>query len=165
MKLLPRLSPSHKRKGGSVERQSNDEYLLNPSYMDWRRKMITLIIITTMSVITLWLATRTQVDYGFGEDEDEPAQKKLGSNERFASVSAWIATFLNRENIDSNSSFDPFAPPPERYPDAASYCPKCRDQFRKGFTQCNTCEIALADFSIATDFNSQDQNDNQSKVQ
>jgi hypothetical protein len=107
-------------------------------------EMIALIIITTMSVITLWVLTRVVVGNGFGEDQEEPTRRKPGYNEKLASISAWIATLLRREDQSTDpDSYDPFAPPPERHPTAASYCPKCRDQFRKGFTQCNTCDVAL----------------------
>jgi hypothetical protein len=106
--------------------------------------MITLISITTISVITLWFMTRVLGGNEPGEDQEESNRGKLREGGKSPSISAWIA-ILSRGDaqvVDQDDN-DDFAPPPERHPTAASYCPRCKAQYRNGFSQCNTCDVAL----------------------
>jgi hypothetical protein len=106
--------------------------------------MFTLISVTTISVITLWFVTKVLGENEPGEDQEEPNGRERREDRRSTSISAWMATLSRGEaqEIDRGDN-DDFAPPPERHPTAASYCPRCKAQYRNGFSQCNTCDVAL----------------------
>ena len=106
--------------------------------------MLALITLTTISLLTLWLMTRALDATRLGQDQEEPDSRKRKERGKFTFLAAWMAALSREEppslNADDN---DPPAPPPERHPAAASYCPRCKAQFRKGFDRCNSCDVAL----------------------
>jgi hypothetical protein len=110
-------------------------------------KMLALITLTTMSMLTLWFMSIAMGATSVREDQEEPAGRKRKVGGKFTFLAAWMATLSWEENpyLNADDNYDP-APPPERHPDAASYCPKCKGQFRKGFNQCKTCDVALVMF-------------------
>jgi hypothetical protein len=108
-------------------------------------KMITLIItVTTISLITLWLMTRGMEENDLGGDLEEPTEGEFGGDWKLTSLSAWMAILSREEpqDIDTDGYADS-APPLEKHPGAASYCPKCKAEFREGFDHCNTCHVEL----------------------
>ena len=106
--------------------------------------MFTLMALTTISVFTLWFMNRALDATGPGEDREDAAGRKRKGDGKFAFLAAWMAA-ISREESPSLNTYDndDLTPPPERHPGAAGYCPRCKAQFRKGFNQCNTCDIAL----------------------
>jgi hypothetical protein len=109
--------------------------------------MLALIILTTLSMLTLWFMTRVLDATGLGENQEESAGRKRKESGKFKFLATWMAALSREENPSLNADdHDDPAPPPERHPDAASYCPRCKAQFRKGFNQCNTCDVALTMF-------------------
>jgi hypothetical protein len=106
--------------------------------------MFALITLTILSMFTLWFMTRALGATGLRQDQEESAGRKRKERSKFIFLAAWVAA-LSREDpltLNADDNDDP-APPPERHPGAASYCPRCKAQFRKGFNQCNTCDVAL----------------------
>ena len=106
--------------------------------------MFALITLTILSMFTLWFMTRALDATGLRQDQEESAGRKRKEKGKFTFLAAWMAA-LSREETPSLNADDNYdlAPPPERHPGAASYCPRCKAQFRKGFDQCNTCDVAL----------------------
>jgi hypothetical protein len=106
--------------------------------------MFALITLTTISMLTLWFMTRALDATGVREDQEESTGGKRKEGGKFAFLAAWMSAFSREEHhsLDADDNYDS-APPPERHPDAAGYCPMCKAQFRKGFNQCNTCDVAL----------------------
>src|SRR5205085_11488169 len=106
--------------------------------------MFALLSLTTLSVLTLWFMTRAFGVNELGEDQEESVGREHRESKRLTPLAAWMAT-LSREDspyFNTNGNED-VAPPPERHPAAASYCPRCKAEYRKGFDQCNTCDVAL----------------------
>ncbi len=52
-----------------------------------------------------------------------------------------------KKGINTANSIDEMRVRPERQPGAASFCPKCKDQFREGFTDCADCGVPLERFA------------------
>jgi hypothetical protein len=106
--------------------------------------MLALIILTTISMLSLWFMTRAPHATGLRPDQEKSAHRRRKERGKFTFLAAWMAA-LSREEAPSRDADDNDAPadPPERHPAAASYCPKCKAQFRKGFDRCNTCDVAL----------------------
>jgi hypothetical protein len=106
--------------------------------------MFELIALTTISMLTLWFMTGSMDATGVREDREESVGGKRNEDGKITFLAAWMAA-LSREEHPSLGADDNYdsAPPPERHPDAAGYCPRCKGQFRKGFNQCNTCDVAL----------------------
>jgi hypothetical protein len=109
--------------------------------------MLALITLTTISILTLWFMTRALDATGVREDQEESAGGKRKDGGKSTFLAAWMAALSREENpsLNADDNYD-LAPPHERHPDAASYCPRCKAQFRKGFNQCNTCDVALTMF-------------------
>jgi hypothetical protein len=108
------------------------------------KKMFTLIALTTLSILTLWVMTRALNAADRGENQKEPAAGRRKAGRKLAFLAAWAAALSREEtqylNADGNVDL---APPPERQPAAASYCPRCKAEYREGFDQCNNCDVAL----------------------
>jgi hypothetical protein len=59
-----------------------------------------------------------------------------------AMIIGWPMAGELEEHTDADGN-NASTPPPERHQAAASYCPKCKAEYRKGFGECNTCIVAL----------------------
>jgi hypothetical protein len=105
--------------------------------------MFALITLTAISMFTLWIMSGALNATGLRQDQGASPSRKRKGRGKFTFLAAWMAA-ISREapslNAEDNNDL---VPPPERHPDAAGYCPRCKGQFRKGFNQCNTCDVAL----------------------
>src|SRR5262245_37003896 len=99
--------------------------------------MLTLIILTTISMLTLWFMTGALDATRLRQDQEKSAGRRRKERDKFTFLAAWMAA-LSREEAPSRNADDNDTPadPPERHPAAASYCPRCKAQFRKGFDRC-----------------------------
>jgi hypothetical protein len=81
--------------------------------------------------LTLWFMTRALDATGLRQDQEGSAGRKRKERGKFTFLAAWMAA-LSREDNPSLSAddYDDLATPPERHPGAASYCPRCKAQFR-----------------------------------